>query len=767
MSWLSALGHTARAAFVVERRRLEPLGALRGAAGLAFVIGVSLWLFSPAVAASSAFGAYQAAIATYQRSWRPRPQLALVSGATLGISTFLGYLSASHLVLFLALLAAWAFLSGLSWAAGPTVGVMASSNVAIMLITITLPGSVAEAAEHAAMSLFGGLVQAALLVLFPFRRWRPHRDALADALAAEADYARRLRHDPHADFDPEPLMAAREAAQLTPREHRRRPAELSGARGLAERIRPVLASLADPALGAPAEGIERDRVRELLAAAAAVLDAAARAVRRGTPLSLDAPSVATLRTPDTGDVLTGPVRRAALRLKALLGDVIETADPAGRSTTAPDAHPQAAARADAVRAEATRATLARTQEPGAAGEPPAPGAHAAPSGPDAPPRPVAPAEPPVAAPVMHRPGLVGLVPVVARSMREELRGDSAVLRHAVRVTAVALLGYLIGTLLPFGHGYWAPLAAVMVMRPDFSRTYSRAVARFGGTLLGVFAATGVLQLTEPSVRVSALLAVACAALMYLLMRTGYAVSQFFVSAYVVLLLGMGGEEWTQTVPERVVLTLIGGLLAMASYAVFPAWETPRLRTRLADWLAAAGRYAAEVVERYATPAGPDDTRVRQALLEARAAHTAWQEALARAAHEPVRSRGLSRTSADDAEEAIGAFSRAAMLMEAHLPERGAAPVPGAQRLAQALRTTTEQGARELRDRRVPQWDEVRAALAAWDAEGVPDRVVRRGAGMLLAALEQVSEAVEESPPFAESRAGRPAADGPPASATGS
>ncbi|GFH79765.1 hypothetical protein Sgou_44350 [Streptomyces gougerotii] len=275
--------------------------------------------------------------------------------------------------------------------------------------------------------------------------------------------------------------------------------------------------------------------------------------------------------------------------------------------------------------------------------------------------------------------------------------------------------------------------------------YSRAVARFGGTLLGVFAATGVLQLTEPSVRVSALLAVACAALMYLLMRTGYAVSQFFVSAYVVLLLGMGGEEWTQTVPERVVLTLIGGLLAMASYAVFPAWETPRLRTRLADWLAAAGRYAAEVVERYATPAGPDDTRVRQALLEARAAHTAWQEALARAAHEPVRSRGLSRTSADDAEEAIGAFSRAAMLMEAHLPERGAAPVPGAQRLAQALRTTTEQGARELRDRRVPQWDEVRAALAAWDGEGVPDRVVRRGAGMLLAALEQVSEAVEESP----------------------
>ncbi|WP_371873272.1 FUSC family protein [Streptomyces gougerotii] len=250
--------------------------------------------------------------------------------------------------------------------------------------------------------------------------------------------------------------------------------------------------------------------------------------------------------------------------------------------------------------------------------------------------------------------------------------------------------------------YWAPLAAalgtlaaVMVMRPDFSRTYSRAVARFGGTLLGVFAATGVLQLTEPSVRVSALLAVACAALMYLLMRTGYAVSQFFVSAYVVLLLGMGGEEWTQTVPSASLLTLIGRPPRDGLVRRLPGLGDPGgLRTRLADWLAAAGRYAAEVVERYATPAGPDDTGSARRLREARAAHTAWQEALARArrtsryAAGPVEDLGRRRGGGRSA-----AFSRAAMLMEAHLPERGAAPVPAAQRLAQALRTTTEQGAR--------------------------------------------------------------------------
>ncbi|MET9661051.1 FUSC family membrane protein, partial [Streptomyces sp. NPDC006510] len=222
MSWLRALKETARSGLSIERRRLEPLIAIRGAAGLALVIGVSLAFFGPVVAASSAFGAFQAAIATFQRSWRPRPVLALVSGASLAVSTFLGYLTGSRLLLFLALLVLWTFVAGLAWAAGPTAGIIAASNVAIMLVTVTLPTSVANSAVHAVMILFGGLVQAALIVLFPVRRWGAQRDALADALAAEADYARRLRHDPLASFDPVPLMTARNAAAVTPRQARRR-----------------------------------------------------------------------------------------------------------------------------------------------------------------------------------------------------------------------------------------------------------------------------------------------------------------------------------------------------------------------------------------------------------------------------------------------------------------------------------------------------------------------------------------------------------------
>ncbi|MEU6353699.1 FUSC family membrane protein, partial [Streptomyces sp. NPDC047072] len=250
MTWLRAFREVVRSGLTIEETRLEPLLALRTAAGVAIVIGPTLWLVSPAYAASAALGAYSAGGATFQRTWRPRKVIALGAGAGLALSTFVGYLAAGRLVTFLPLLAVWAFAAGMAWAVGSTAGIVAATTVGSMLVTITLPTSVGRALEHAGIIALGGVAQAVLILLFPIRRWGAHRDALADALAAVADHARRLRHDPTAPFDPEPLMTARDAAAVTPSQARTRPPVLHGPRGLAERIRPVVAALADPNVGA-------------------------------------------------------------------------------------------------------------------------------------------------------------------------------------------------------------------------------------------------------------------------------------------------------------------------------------------------------------------------------------------------------------------------------------------------------------------------------------------------------------------------------------
>ena len=680
MTWLRALRQTARSGLRVERTPLEPLLALRAACGVAIVIGGALWLWSAPVAASSAFGAFAAGAATFQRSWRPRPVLALAAGAGLAVSTFLGYLAASHVALFVLLLAVWSFGSGLAWALGPTTGMVSSLTVAVMLVTVTLPTSVLSALHHAALVGLGALVQAALIVVFPIRRWGRQRDALADAFAAEADYARRLRHDPVAPFDPEPLMTARSAAVVTPWQARRRPEELHGSRVLAERIRPVLASLADPTVGAAAEGPERDRAREVLSLAAGVLDSVAVALRSGAPVRVPEQADALLRAEGPGAELTGAARRSATRLVSLLSAAVERAEGRGPADAAGPAH-------------------------------------------------------------LLRPGLGELAPTAVRTVRRQLRWDSPVLRHAVRLSAVAAVGYLLGAALPLGHGYWAPLASVMVMRPNFTQTYERGYGRFAGSLVGVALATAVTQAAHPGTYTFAVLAVVCIGLMYLLLRSGYVVAQACVGAYAVFLLGMAGAQLEQTVRDRVLLTLLGGLLAMAAYAVFPAWETPRLRDRLAEWTQASAEYLAAVVEAHADPANRRPGAVRRALLDLRAAGSAWDQAVARADAEPVRHRGLSRTAVRDADAALSAVGRVGLLMEAHQPPKDAPPVPEAARFAAVLRESTATAVAELRQRGAPDWSALHAELERWPSHPAGDRIVRRGAELLVDTLDELAEAL--------------------------
>ncbi|AQA11952.1 FUSC family protein [Streptomyces malaysiensis] len=688
MTWSHALKETARTGLAIERTRTEPLVAIRAACGVALVVGVALWLGSPTLAVSAAFGAFSAGIATFQRSWRPRPWLALAAASGLAVSTFLGYLAAAHTLTFVIMLAVWTLMTGMSWAVGPVSGLVSTQMVAVMLITVTLPTSTMGALGHALLVGLGGVVQAALIVIFPVRPWGVQRDALADALAGVADYARRLRYDPVAPFDPKPLMEARGAAALTPRQARRRPRQLRGYRVLAERIRPVLASLADPVVGAPEEGPERDRVRELLAATGTVLDSVAHAIRHGTPVRVPSEAMSVLRMPEDGPKLSGAARRAALRLFSLVADVVEASDEP----------------VEEVSAEGR--TVHR---------------------------------------FLPRPGIAGTAAMALRAVHREARWSSPVLRHAVRLCAVSVSGYLLSTALPLGHAYWAPLTSTMVLRPDFAQTYSRGVARFLGTLAGVLVGGGVVALVHPGPSVSAALAVLAVLAMYLLLRTGFIVTSACVSAYVVFLLSIAGEAWGQTVQARVALTLLGGLLAMVAYAVFPAWETPRLRDRLANWLAANGAFATAVFDAYAHPADRRPRQVRDALLDARAARAAWEQSEAQAHREPVRHRGLSRAAARAAQTALSMMGRTVMLLEAHLPERDAAPTEEAGEFAAALRRAMPEAVEAVRKRRPLNWEAVRRSLERWrEKSGDRPGVALRDAGQLMDALDDLAEALSRS-----------------------
>jgi uncharacterized membrane protein YccC len=708
MPWTTALKRTARSGFTLQRAYNEPLRALRGAVGAGISAFGALLLGTPQLAASAAIGAFIAGVATFQRSYRPRPLLALAAAAGLSLSAFVGYLASPWAPLFVLVVGVWAFMGGLAWSLGPAAGVVATNTIPAMLVVVALTENIPQALRHAGVIAVGGLVQALLVVVWPIRRWGVQRDALADAYASMADYARRLRHDPFAGFDPDPLMTARNAATVTRRQARNRPPELGGRRGTMERMRPAMAALADPRVGAAEEGPERDRAREILGAAAEVLDAMAHSIRTGDPVGVPERTYRSLAVRSTGPVLTGAARQSALLLIGLLADTADS-----------------------------------LESPGGDGDGSALGN-------------------------LSRPSVHELLPVAAHAVRRNWRWSSPVLRHAVRVGVVAAVGETIGMLLPFGHGYWAPLTAVMVMRPDFSQTYSRGVARIVGTALGVVLASLVIAglgawSAAPDDWVLAALAVVAIGGAYLTILTGYAAMSACIAAYVVFLLAMDSTGLLSTAEERVGETLLGGALALIAYAVFPTWQTVRLPDRLAAYIEAGGRYAATAVAAFGAPSADSYRAVREALLDHRQARAELLTATGQAADEPVRHRGLRNSQLNGARSAMAGLGRTALLLEAHLPPLGGGsssepgtgtgpePVPGAERFAAVLQQETARAAQAVRLGRPVDLAAVRLQYQAWAAE-LPDpdedstdprHLVARDALFLVAALEGLQQALQE------------------------
>ena len=172
----------------------------------------------------------------------------------------------------------------------------------------------------------------------------------------------------------------------------------------------------------------------------------------------------------------------------------------------------------------------------------------------------------------------------------------------------------------------------------------------------------------------------------------------------------------------------------------------RLPGRLADWLAADGHYAAAVLRGYAEPTREHRADMRKALLASREARAAWQEAYDRAKQEPVRPRGLTSREAEEAQEALKGFNRAAMLMESHVPQADRRFAPEAERFAEALEADTARAADDVREHRNPDWGRVEEALHVWEgAAGDRNPVLRRGAELQKRALDNLATAVSRTP----------------------
>ncbi len=189
-------------------------------------------------------------------------------------------------------------------------------------------------------------------------------------------------------------------------------------------------------------------------------------------------------------------------------------------------------------------------------------------------------------------------------------------RHALRLTAALILGYLISLFFPLGHGYWILLTIATIIKPAYSLTRQRNIQRLGGTFAGT--AIGFIVLFfSPGNTVIFIIMIAMMILAYSMLRINYALSIFGLTIYLLLSFHfLYPQGLNSLLIDRIIDTAIGSVIAyMVANFVLPAWEHEQIDKLMVASLEADRNYFKTVAQTF-TGDPPDTTSYKVARKDA-------------------------------------------------------------------------------------------------------------------------------------------------------
>jgi hypothetical protein len=151
----------------------------------------------------------------------------------------------------------------------------------------------------------------------------------------------------------------------------------------------------------------------------------------------------------------------------------------------------------------------------------------------------------------------------------ELRWGSETLAYAVRLVVTLLFATALYRTLHLRNGYWVPMTALLVLKPQWTGTASRSLARLVGTLGGAAIGFGLAHAPVLPGWIIGTMVVVCAFACYALQAVNYALFSLFITLYIVFLFRFGGFSESAAAELRLINTAIGGFIALV---VDLAWQ---------------------------------------------------------------------------------------------------------------------------------------------------------------------------------------------------
>ncbi|WP_312688666.1 YccS family putative transporter [Kosakonia sp.] len=182
-------------------------------------------------------------------------------------------------------------------------------------------------------------------------------------------------------------------------------------------------------------------------------------------------------------------------------------------------------------------------------------------------------------------------------LRNNLTPESALFRHAIRMSVVLCVGYAFIQVTGLQHGYWILLTSLFVCQPNYNATRHRLTLRVIGTLIGVAIGLPVLYFV-PSHEGQLVLIVITGVLFFAFRTIQYAHATMFITLLVLLCFNLLGEGYEVAVP-RIIDTLIGCAIAWAAVSfIWPDWRFRHLSRITEQAFNANCRYLDAILEQY-------------------------------------------------------------------------------------------------------------------------------------------------------------------------
>jgi len=565
--------------------------ALRNSIGVLLPLIAGFALNMPRGGVVVASGALNVAYSDRSDSYAQRAKRMVAASILCALGVLLGALSGSHNAAAVIIATMWAFAAGMFVAAGTAAADLGVISLVTLLIYAAQPLTARQALISSGLALGGGLLQTALSVaLWPVRRYEPERRALATFFLELARAAEQPLSSTSAPPATSHSMQAQEALSGLDRDTGIEAVRYRALLSQAERIQLSLLVLSRLHLRMQRESPLHSGVqilRDYLKKAAQVLQAIGDSLLSGVPADASKEVLA------AGESYTLLLRQETDGLPATF-----------LAAVAKDGRFQM----DALNGQ-LRAALELA-------------ANATPTGQVA-----------FVKQEAQQPWRLRFSGLMA-TLRANLNLQSSVFRHAVRLAAMVALGNGLERAFYWHRSYWLPMTIALVLKPEFTTTFTRGVLRIGGTIVGLFLATALVRLLPETVTTQILLIFVFALLLRWVGPANYGIFAVAISALVVFLIAITGVSPKEVIWARGINTAAGGALALLAYWIWPTWERTQVSERIAEMLDAYREYFHSLAQSYVVNETGNTSELDRVRLNARMARTNLEASIDRLGVEP-------------------------------------------------------------------------------------------------------------------------------------